>query len=109
MKVPVNLKFKKLIFFYVVRKEGVGLLEFLKRQALGFVSLVVGTVLSVPGVPGPGFVFFILAFLLIDFPKKKAAILFLRQKRWFRVARIVVRKKMNILLVLPNVLIPVQN
>ena len=79
-----------------------GLLAFLKRQALGLISLIVAMILSIPGIPGPGFVFFILAFLLIDFPKKKALISFLQQKRWFRVARIMARKKIKILLILPK-------
>ena len=95
-------KAKKLRFFHVEQKEKSSPLAWLKRQALGLVSLIVGVILSIPGVPGPGFVFFILALLLIAFPKKRALIFSLKQKKWFRVARVIARKHMNILLVLPK-------
>ena len=97
------LKPDRLKFFHVDQAETSGFVGFIKRQTLGFVSLFAAIVLSIPGVPGPGFVFFILAFLLIDFPKKKSLILLLKGKKWFRIARIVLRRKMNVLLVLPKV------
>ena len=98
----MRFRFDKLHYFLVERPRHDGLLGFIKRQLLGFMSLMVAVVLSVPGVPGPGFVFFVLAFLWLDFPKKKQLIGWMRHKRWFRVARFIIRKKLNVLLVLPS-------
>ncbi|MBF0341089.1 MAG: hypothetical protein HQL95_09040 [Magnetococcales bacterium] len=93
---------RALTFLHLEHQVHQGLLGLLKRQMLGLVSLIVGIILAIPGVPGPGFVFIALAFLLIDFPGKKRVILSLRNRRWFRVSRVLIRKKLKILLVLPT-------
>lgn len=41
------------------------------RNVLGVVALVVGMILVLPGVPGPGVATMLLGFLLLDFPGKR--------------------------------------
>lgn len=91
-----------MVFFHVEQRADASILSVLGRHLLGMVSLVVGVILSVPGVPGPGFFFCTAALFLIQFPKKRALLLALNRKRWFRVVRVVVRKRMRVLVVLPR-------
>ncbi len=90
------------LFFYVTPPQHIGLLALLKRQLLGLLSLIVGTVLAIPGVPGPGFIFIALAIMLLDFPGKTALLSSIRNRRWFRIARILLHNRLNILLILPK-------
>jgi hypothetical protein len=46
------------------------------KNFLGLVVLAIGMVLSMPGVPGPGFVTILIAITLLDFPGKR------RFERW---------------------------
>ncbi|MEO5341420.1 MAG: hypothetical protein H7837_13045 [Magnetococcus sp. MYC-9] len=100
--------FKNFRILTVIQPQQPGWLERCKRQALGLVSLLLGIFLGIPGVPGPGFVFIALAVLLLDFPGKQRLISLLQHKRWFRIARVVIRKKMNVLLVMPKNAPPVE-
>lgn len=93
---------RALRFFHVLPAESPGLMAFMKRQILGLVSLVLGLFLSIPGVPGPGFVFVVLAFLLMDFPGKNKLIGMIQHRKWFRIARVIIRKKAHTLLILPK-------
>ncbi|MBF0438988.1 MAG: hypothetical protein HQL93_07685 [Magnetococcales bacterium] len=97
---------KKLTFLHIEQMTNPSLLEWVKRQILGIAILIAGIILAIPGVPGPGIVLIALAFLLIDFPGKNKILLKLGKKRWFRVMRVVVRKKLKILLVLPKGITP---
>ena len=87
---------------HVERRENIGVIGFIKRQLIGLFFLIVGIILALPYVPGPGSLFIVLAFLIIDFPKKRELILYLKHKKFFRLARILLRKKINVLLVLPR-------
>ncbi|MBF0161041.1 MAG: hypothetical protein HQL88_02025 [Magnetococcales bacterium] len=99
---------KRLYFVSVVQEAQAGLLVRLQRQLLGLLSLLLGLFLGIPGVPGPGFVFVALALVLLDFPGKNRLFGLLRHKRWFRVARVMIRQKMRVLLVLPKRALPSQ-
>ncbi|MBF0184008.1 MAG: hypothetical protein HQM06_06435 [Magnetococcales bacterium] len=97
-----RFRFKSRLFFYVNPPQRLGLIPFLKRQLLGLASLIAGIILAFPGVPGPGFVFIALAFLLLDFPGKASLLASLRHRRWFRIARVIIHRQLNILLILPK-------
>lgn len=71
---------------------------FFLRQAMGVLCVVIGLILAIPGVPGPGLVIVFLGILLFDFPGKIRLIHTLKVRRWFRLARIFLRKRMHILL-----------
>lgn len=43
----------------------------LLRNILGFILLPTGILLSLPGIPGPGFLVLFLGIVLLDFPGKK--------------------------------------
>ncbi len=43
------------------------------KNLLGLVALVLGLMMAIPGVPGPGLVTVLLAVVLLDFPGKYAA------------------------------------
>lgn len=55
------------------RHPVVRVLLVLGKNLLGFVALLLGIVMAVPGVPGPGLVVILLALMLLDFPGKYAA------------------------------------
>ncbi|MBF0097097.1 MAG: hypothetical protein HQM04_10975 [Magnetococcales bacterium] len=97
-----RLRLRRRLFLHVSPPEGLGVLSSLKRQLLGILALIFGILLAIPGVPGPGFVFLALAFVLLEFPGKTVMIRTLRTRRWFRVARVIIHNKLNILLVLPK-------
>ena len=42
------------------------------KNVLGFVLVVLGVVMAVPGVPGPGVLSVLLGIMLLDFPGKRA-------------------------------------
>ncbi|MBF0399182.1 MAG: hypothetical protein HQL90_00270 [Magnetococcales bacterium] len=98
----ISFRSHRLHFFHVGQQEQLGLFDRIKRQIMGLLSLVLGLFLSIPGIPGPGFIFVALAFLWMDFPGKSRAIQWMRHKRWFRISRVMIRKKLNILLLLPH-------
>ena len=77
--------------------------QFLLYQLTGVVMFVIGIVLSLPYVPGPGWAFIIIALLLTSYPGKNSFISWIRGKRWFRYLRVYLKKKANILLILPTV------
>ena len=105
----MRFKSHRLCFFPVLQvPQPGGVLVRLKRQVLGLLSLLLGLLLAIPGVPGPGFVFVALALVWMDFPGKNRLIGTLQHKRWFRIARVMVRKKLNILLILPKMSSPTQ-
>jgi putative flippase GtrA len=55
------------------RHPVVRVLLLLGKNVLGLVALLLGVVMAVPGVPGPGLVVILLALMLLDFPGKYAA------------------------------------
>ncbi len=62
--------------------------------------LTLGIALSIPTIPGPGFVFVLLGIILADFPFKHHFVNWLRHKAWFRRARAYLRRRWNLLLML---------
>jgi hypothetical protein len=42
------------------------------KNVLGFVLVVLGVLMAVPGVPGPGVLSILLGIMLLDFPRKRA-------------------------------------
>ncbi|MBF0108129.1 MAG: hypothetical protein HQL76_03005 [Magnetococcales bacterium] len=75
-----------------------GVATLLLRQGAGTVALLIGILLSIPGIPGPGFVLIFLGLLLLDFPGKRRLITRFSGQRWFRVTRVFLRKRLRILL-----------
>lgn len=71
-----------------------------RRQGLALLSLTVGGLLSIPTVPGPGFVFVLLGIILADFPFKHRLVDRLRNKHWFRRSRVYLRRRWNLLIML---------
>jgi hypothetical protein len=56
----------------VIVREGPGdWARLIARNVAGAMALVVGVLLSLPGVPGPGVATMLLGFLLLDFPGKR--------------------------------------
>lgn len=51
---------------HVIRWSGI-----LVKNIIGFVLVIVGIVMSVPGVPGPGFLTILFGIALLDFPGKR--------------------------------------
>ena len=51
---------------HVVRWSGI-----LIKNIIGFILVLVGIVMSVPGVPGPGFLTILFGIALLDFPGKR--------------------------------------
>ncbi len=49
--------------------RGIGIVA---KNVLGFVLVVLGVVMAVPGVPGPGVLSILLGIMLLDFPGKRA-------------------------------------
>lgn len=89
-------------FFHVEAPKDLGLLGWIQRQVSGGLLLILGIILALPYVPGPGTLFIALGLLVIDFPGKRRMISYLRDKRFFRITRILFRKKMNIFIILPK-------
>ncbi|MBF0453815.1 MAG: hypothetical protein HQL72_03235 [Magnetococcales bacterium] len=87
---------------HLFSQAGGSVLSFLKRQIIGLFSLIIAIILSIPGVPGPGFIFFGLALLLLEFPGKKGLFLTLKDKRHFRIVRVLLWKKLTVFVVLPR-------
>lgn len=50
------------------------------KNALGALLLVLGVILALPGIPGPGLAVFFIGFTLIDFPAKRRIELWLMRK-----------------------------
>jgi hypothetical protein len=96
------LKSKKIRYLHTEKQKATSFASFIKKQILGFISLIICIILSIPGVPGPGFVFFILALLLLNYPGKTKLFLYLKTKRIFRISRVILWKKLHIFLVLPR-------
>ena len=88
----------KLLRLSVRWKPGTGIGIFFIRQGLGILCIIIGLILAVPGIPGPGLVVVFLGILLLDFPGKVRLIHRLGARRWFRLAREFLRKRMHILL-----------
>lgn len=93
---------KRVHYLHTERLEKSNLTLYIKKQFFGVISLIICLVLSIPGVPGPGILFFALALLLLDYPGKDRLFLYLREKRYFRIVRVLLWKKLNIFLVLPT-------
>jgi len=47
-----------------------GLIKRIARNVVGWILVVVGLVLSLPGIPGPGILVLLIGLFLIDFPGK---------------------------------------
>lgn len=47
-----------------------GLVRRIARNAVGWILIVVGVVLSLPGIPGPGVLVLLIGLFLVDFPGK---------------------------------------
>jgi hypothetical protein len=93
---------KKTHYLHTEKTQGESLLSFIKKQIIGFFCLILAIILSIPGVPGPGFLFFALALLLLDYPSKRRLFVYLKGKRFFRVVRLLLWKKLNVFLILPK-------
>ncbi len=78
-----------------------GVLHYILRQCVSLVLIVAGLLISIPGVPGPGFLIVFLGFLLLSFPGKRRVLNSLSHRRTFRQARVCLRKRVGITLVLP--------
>ncbi|MBF0446893.1 MAG: hypothetical protein HQL67_01705 [Magnetococcales bacterium] len=98
----IKMRGRSIIYLHTEREANLSLFRFMKKQVLGGLSLVAGVVLSIPGVPGPGFLFFSLALLLLDYPAKSRLFLYLKGKRPFRIVRVMLWKKWSIFLLLPK-------
>jgi len=61
---------------------------------------MLGATLSLPGVPGPGFVFLLLGVVLADFPSKHRLVEWVRHKRWFRRVRAYLRVRWKLLILM---------
>ncbi len=97
-----HIRGRKIRHLHTERQEGEGVAYWVKKQILGLISLIICIILSIPGVPGPGIVFFALTLLLLDYPGKKRLFNYLRYKRWFRIARILIWRRMGVFMVLPE-------
>ncbi|HSS22582.1 MAG TPA: hypothetical protein VLL54_21095 [Pyrinomonadaceae bacterium] len=53
------------------RHPAIRYLGFIGKNLLGFVLVVLGIVMSIPGVPGQGFLTILLGIMLLDFPGKR--------------------------------------
>lgn len=58
------------------------------KNLLGVVLIIVGILLSLPGVPGPGFLTILIGILLVNFPRKRQLL------RWF-ISRPKIRQGIN--------------
>jgi hypothetical protein len=101
-KIPTVIRNRKIRYLHTERPEKQSLLSFLKKQIAGLLCLITSIILSIPGVPGPGFLFFAMALLLMDYPSKEKLFLYLKKKRFFRITRVLLWKKMTLFMVLPK-------
>lgn len=66
-----------------IRHRAVRLVWILCRNTLGYFLIVLGAILSIPGVPGQGFLTILMGVMLVDFPGK------FRVERWLITRRVV--------------------
>jgi hypothetical protein len=57
--------------FWTGRSPAIRVLGIIGKNALGLVLVVLGVLLSIPGVPGQGFLTILLGIMLLDFPGKR--------------------------------------
>lgn len=57
--------------FWTDRSSGIRVLGIIGKNALGLLLVVLGVLLSVPGVPGQGLLTILLGIMLLDFPGKR--------------------------------------
>jgi len=93
---PKHLHRLHLIDSYSSKREW----RYWRRQGLACLALLVGLLLSVPTIPGPGFVFLLLGIILADFPFKHRLVGWVRHKHWFRRSRVYLRRRWNLLIML---------
>lgn len=79
-----------------------GIVGFIRRQLVVILVVVLGLLMAVPYVPGPGILTIFLALFIGNYPGKKRFIRWIRQKRWFRKGRYFLRQRYRILMVLPR-------
>jgi hypothetical protein len=58
--------------FLVHRHPALRAVGIVAKNVLGFVLVVLGVLMAVPGVPGPGVLSILLGIMLLDFPGKRA-------------------------------------
>ena len=79
-----------------------GPLTFIRRQLASIGLVALGLLLAIPSVPGPGLAFVAFALFIGSYPGKKRFINWIRDKKYFRYARIFLRKNLKILLIMPK-------
>lgn len=79
-----------------------GMVGFIRRQLVVALVVIVGLLMAIPYVPGPGMLTIFLALFIGNYPGKKRFIRWIRQKRWFRKGRYILRKRYRVLMVLPR-------
>ena len=79
-----------------------GIRGFIRRQLVVLLIVVVGLLMAIPYVPGPGALTIILALFIGTYPGKQRFITWIRQKRYFRIARYILRHRYRVLMVMPR-------
>lgn len=87
---------------HLIFPRHLGLLHYLSRQLIALVIIIAGLLISIPGIPGPGFLLVISGVLLLSFPGKRALLHSLSGQKYFRYVRVCLRKRFNITLVMPE-------
>ncbi len=93
---------RKLTHVHVDFRWSDGPLIFMRRQIASVLMLLLGTLLAIPSVPGPGWACFAFALFIGHYPGKARFIAWVRNKKYFRYARVLLRKNFKILLIMPK-------
>jgi hypothetical protein len=73
VKLPANyFKMNHKAKFWSGPKPALHAAKFIGKNVLGFLLVVIGIVLSIPGVPGQGLLTILLGVMLLDFPGKSS-------------------------------------
>jgi len=73
VKLPANyFKMNHKAKFWSGPKPALHAARFIGKNVLGFLLVVIGIVLSIPGVPGQGLLTILLGVMLLDFPGKSS-------------------------------------
>lgn len=94
-------KFKKPIIIYLVNipKGKADKKSMAYQYAVGLILVLLGILLALPLVPGPGLVFLILGLIVLRVPGSEKLVSYLNRKEFFKHFKLWLKLKLNIKLV----------
>lgn len=79
-----------------------GITGFIARQFVVLLIIIFGLIMAIPYIPGPGTLTILLVFFIGSYPGKRHFIAWIRKKRFFRIARYILRNRYRVLMVMPR-------